>query len=86
MNSSSNPTVKENMKYRESDGAEFRIATAADKEELIRKLDELGREYDFIDVKYSDGRTQYSALAVVRKKAAAKKTRHCDKTTQSQVR
>lgn len=68
------------MKYRESDGAEFKIVTAAGREEFIRKLEELGQEYDFLDVKYSDGKTQYSALAIVRKKTV-KKTKHCDKTT-----
>lgn len=73
------------MKYGEHDGAEFRIVTAADKDEFIRKLGELGYEYDFLDIKYSDGRTQYSALAVVRKKAKDKKTRRCDKTTQGRI-
>ena len=57
------------MKYREYDGAEPRIVTAQSKEEFQKNLEELGREYDFIDIQYSDGRTQYSALAILRKKA-----------------
>lgn len=73
------------MKYREYDGVEFRLVTAADKEEFISRLEEIGREYDFLGVKYSDGKTQYSALAVVRKKAKDKKTRRCDKTTQGRI-
>lgn len=57
------------MKYREHDGVEFRITTAQSREEFQEKLEELGREYDFLDIQYSDGRTQYSALVVIRKKA-----------------
>lgn len=57
------------MKYREYDGAEPRIVTAQSKEEFQKNLEELGREYDFLDIQYSDGRTQYSALVIVRKKA-----------------
>lgn len=57
------------MKYREHDGAEFRIVTAQSVEDFRKKLEELGLEYDFLDIQYSDGRTQYSALAIIRKKA-----------------
>lgn len=57
------------MKYREYDGAELRIVTAQSREEFQKKLEELGREYDFLDIQYSDGRTQYSALVILRKKA-----------------
>lgn len=57
------------MKYREYDGVEFRIVTAQSREEFQKNLEELGREYDFLDIQYSDGRTQYSALAIIRKKA-----------------
>lgn len=38
------------MKYREHDGAEFRIVTAQSVEEFQKKLEELGREYDFLDI------------------------------------
>ena len=38
------------MKYREHDGAEPRIITAQSVEEFQKKLEELGREYDFLDI------------------------------------
>lgn len=60
------------MKFREYDKVEPRIVTATTPEELTLHIDEIGKEFNIIDLQYSTTTNwwwivQYSALLLISK-------------------
>ena len=58
------------MKFREYKGVTPKVVTAARPAEMEAKLEELGKDWEFVDLQFSESSQQYSALALLKKKAS----------------
>lgn len=56
------------MKFREHEGLMPKIVASDTARGLEKQLESLGDKYDFVDLQYSDNGSQYSALALLKKK------------------
>ena len=58
------------MKVREYKGVTPKVVTAARPAEMEAKLEELGKDWEFVDLQFSESSQQYSALALLKRKAS----------------